>query len=121
MFLKLGGFDPKLHAGEDWDITERFQEKSIPLLMLKKSFITHYESNLSLFQLLKKESYYIKNIKLYAKKQPTAFSFQGSFLYRGFVWLRAWRALIKHPLLTFAFLGYKFIVWLMWQYLGKKG
>lgn len=118
-FLKLGGFDPKLHAGEDWDITERFQEKSIPLLMLKKTFIIHYESNLSLLQLLKKESYYIKNIKLYAKKQPTAFSFQGSFLYRGFVWLRSWEALIKHPMLTIAFLGYKFIVWLMWLYYRK--
>ncbi len=120
IFLKLAGFDTKLYAGEDWDVTERFQDKGVPLLLLSKAQLYHHEQNSSLLELFKKEAYYIKNIQLYARKQPTAFSFQGSFLYRGFVWLRAWRELIKHPMLTLAFLWYKFVVWLMWLYLARK-
>ncbi len=114
-FLKLKGYDQNLSAGEDWDLTQRMQEKGVPMLMVKNSVIYHHESTDPLFKLFKKEAYYIKYISSYARKHPIAFSYQGSFFYRGFIWIRSWRELIKHPILTPAFLWYKFIVWLMWQ------
>lgn len=114
LFLKLGGFDKNLVAGEDWDLTQRFLKAGVPMFLTKKSTIIHNESELPLWELLKKEAYYIRNIGKYAKKQPLAFSYQQSLLYRGFVWTRAWRILVKEPVLTVAFLFYKFIVWCMW-------
>lgn len=120
LFLEERGYDEGLNAGEDWDITQRFEALGLPLLFIKKTFIYHYESKDSLFKLLKKESYYIKSIVNYAKKHPTAFSYQGSMLYRGLIWARAWQELVRKPILTLAFMSYKFMVWIMWQYYWNK-
>jgi glycosyltransferase involved in cell wall biosynthesis len=119
-FLALGGYDETLVAGEDWDLTQRFLKKGAPIKMTRKTYVYHHEPKASLITLLKKEIYYIKHIGRYAKKQPTAFSYQGSFLYRGFLWIRNWRKLIKYPFLTATFLGYKFVVWLMWTWYKKS-
>ncbi len=120
LFLKESGYDESLNAGEDWDITQRLEASGIPALLVKNSVIYHHESKDSLFKLLKKESYYIKSIIKYAKKHPVPFSYQGSMLYRGLIWARAWRDLIKQPILTLAFISYKFIVWVMWKYYFAK-
>lgn len=120
IFLKEKGYDEFLNAGEDWDISQRLESLGVPLLMAKKSVIYHHESKDSLFRLLKKESYYIKSIIKYAKKHPIPFSYQGSLLYRGLIWVRVWKELSKQPLLTLAFITYKFIVWLMWKYYWNK-
>lgn len=120
IFLDLGGFDKNLIAGEDWDLTQRFINGGVPIFITKRAYITHIESKVNLWQMLKKEYYYIKNIGTYAKKQPFAFSYQQSLLYRFFVWLRSWRLLLKYPIYTFAFLFYKSIVWLMWQYYENR-
>ena len=119
-FLKLGGYDEHLFAGEDWDITQRFRLQGFPLFIAKHSFLLHHERNENLLKLLKKEHYYIQNIDRYATKHPYPFSYQGSFLYRGFIWIRSWNELIRHPLLTFAFLWYKLMVWLMWMWHKRK-
>lgn len=116
LFLKYGLYDTKLVSGEDWDVSQRLIKKGIPLLSTQKSYVFHYENTSNIYKLLEKEYYYIKNIYRYAKKQPIAFSYQGSILYRGFVWARNWRKLVRYPLLTTAFLSYKFFVWLMWQW-----
>ncbi|MBI2034132.1 MAG: glycosyltransferase [Candidatus Levybacteria bacterium] len=113
-FLKLGGYDQRLFAGEDWDITQRFKQEGFPLLITNKSYLIHHESSLSLIDSYRKEIYYIKNIHRYAKKQPLAFSYQGSYLYRILTWARSWEELLRHPLLTTTFICYKFTVWLLW-------
>lgn len=113
VYLKFGGYDENLVAGEDWDITQRLTQHGVPIL-ITKSRIFHHEPKSSLRQLLRKEIYYINHINKYAKKQPRAFSYQGSFIYRGFLWIRNWRELIKNPIHATAFILYKFIVWLMW-------
>ena len=119
-FLELGGYDEHLFAGEDWDITQRFRLQGFPLFIAKHSYLLHHERNENLLNLLKKERYYIQNIDRYAKKHPYPFSYQGSFLYRGFIWIRSWNELFHHPILTSAFLLYKFIVWFMWMW-HKRG
>lgn len=119
-FQKLGGYDETLISGEDWDITQRFRIEGFPAFTTKKSYLYHFESKENVINLLKKEAYYIKHINKYALKHPLAFSYQGSFLYRGFIWIRFWNILIKHPLQTTAFMFYKFIVWCMWMWYKNK-
>lgn len=119
-FLKAGGYDENLVAGEDWDITERFRDEGLPNLYTKYSFITHHEPEISLLSLLKKEMFYIKHIDKYAQKHPLSFSYQGSLLYRMFLWTRHWAELLRQPILTTSFLSYKLIVWLMWQWQRRK-
>ncbi|OGH20054.1 MAG: hypothetical protein A3D74_03985 [Candidatus Levybacteria bacterium RIFCSPHIGHO2_02_FULL_37_13] len=119
-FLKVGGYDVNLVAGEDWDITERFRNEGLPNLYTKHSYLTHHEPQTSLFELLKKEMLYIKHIDKYAKKHPLSFSYQGSLLYRMFLWTRHWGELLRHPILTTAFFSYKLLVWFMWQWHRRK-
>lgn len=119
-FLKLGGYDERLVAGEDWDITQRFRDHGLPNLFTRHSYITHYEPEITLSQLLQKETFYIEHITKYAIKHPLSFSYQGSLLYRMFLWTRSWGDLIRDPVHTFAFLWYKFIVWVMWQGYRRK-
>ncbi|MBI4058007.1 glycosyltransferase [Candidatus Microgenomates bacterium] len=117
-FLKLGGYDQSLVAAEDWDLTQRFLNEGF-VMRITRSSVYHHEPKATLITLIKKEMYYIKNIARYAKKHPLAFSYQGSILYRGFVWIRSWRTLIRHPLLTLGFLWYKLVVWIVWQWYTK--
>ena len=114
-FLKIAGFNTRLLAGEDWDLTQRLLKKGVSIYHLKKFVIYHNEPKSSLFELLKKEAYYIRFIDRYSSKNPKEFSKQSSIIYRLLIWLRSWRKLALHPILTLAFLWYKFIVWLMWQ------
>lgn len=113
-FLKIGGFDTKLIAAEDWDITLRFVKAGFPVRTTSTPLITHHESKESLLKLLKKEIYYIKNIKFYRKKHPEVFFYQSNIFFRLLIWLKSWRSLIRHPILTLAFLWYKFSVWILW-------
>lgn len=115
-FLKVKGFNTRLLAGEDWDLTQRLAKKGVKILHLKSQVIYHNESKLSLFELLKKEAYYIKFMDRYAKKHPAEFAKQSSISYRIKIWIKSWKKLITHPILTLAFLFYKGVVWLMWFY-----
>lgn len=119
LFLQIKGYDEGLNAGEDWDLSERFGEIGVPMFLTRKSFIYHNEPQSGFFEMMKKEAYYIKSIGKYALKHPEEFSYQGSFLYRIFLWLRYWRKLAGNPLKTAGFIFYKLIVWLMWMTYGK--
>lgn len=118
-FLKIGGYDPKLIAAEDWDLTLRFTKEGFPTLTTQTPQITHHEPKDSLFKLLQKELYYIKNITQYQTKHPKVFLIQSNPYYRLSIWLRSWQELIFHPILTLAFLWYKFIVWVLWKFNEK--
>jgi len=120
-FLRIGGYDTKLVAGEDWDLTQRFKEDGYPILMTQKSYLRHHEAKASFSDLLAKEVFYIKNIKDYADKHPEAFSNQRSLLYRGRIYAKAWTLLVRHPVKTGAFLFYKSLVWIIWQWYTING
>lgn len=80
-FLKVGGFDEKLIAGEDWDLHLRLIDKDAKI-GISKSPIYNLEQNSTLSSILKKKFYYAKNIKNYAKKHPKAFIDQTNFISR---------------------------------------
>lgn len=114
-FLAIGGYDENLVAGEDWDITLRFREKGYPTIITRKSHVFHHESKATILELFRKELYYVNHIGKYAIKHPFAFSYQGSFFYRGLLWIRSWKRFIQNPFLTLTFLSYKFTVWILWM------
>lgn len=114
-FLKLGGFDEKLIAAEDWDLTERAKKTGLSILITHTPLIIHHEPKESLFKLLSKELYYINNIHYYKKKHSKRFTQQASLKYRTSLWFKHWTKLLPHPLLTLSFLFYKLLVYLLWQ------
>lgn len=114
-FLTLGGYDENLVAGEDWDLTGRFIKSGFTLMMTEKSYVIHHEPDLDLASLLKKEIYYIKNIKRYSQKNPKTFEYQKNPFYRLSIYLKSWSLLLPYPILTFGFIFYKFLVFILWK------
>lgn len=94
VFLKVGGFDEKLVAAEDWDLSQRI--KKLGKIGLLKSMIIHHEGNLSLRQHLRKKFYYAKNIKYYAQKNPEIFEDQ-SGLFRFILFVKHWKKFLNDP------------------------
>ena len=76
VFLKIGGFDENLFAGEDWDLTARLRDKGYKISRVK-SLLKHDEGRLSFFGSSGKKRYYSKNFfEVYAKKNPKYFKKQ---------------------------------------------
>lgn len=101
VFLKVGGYDEEMFAGEDWDLTIRLRDSGYKIGR-SKSLLEHDEGRLSFFGSSKKKKYYSKNFfEVYARKNPEYFKKQMSF----FVRFPVRKILIKglrHPIL---FLG----------------
>lgn len=119
-FLKLGGFDEDLPAGEDWDLTQRFIKAGFSVVLTKNSRLNHYEPDESLPKMLSKELYYISHIQKYAQKHQKAFAKQSNLSYRSSIWFKSWRQLASHPTLTAGFLFYKLLVFLLFLVFGKR-
>src|SRR3989344_3658605 len=97
LFLKLGGFDTKLIASEDWDLTESVRKARLTIGRTQ-SFVAHYEKEANPFEAAQKKYYYGLNLPLYIRKHKTLALRQYSPLRLAF--LRNWRLLLAHPLLT---------------------
>lgn len=114
IFLRLKGFDNKLIAGEDWDITIRAQNLKYKLVFGKTPII-HNENVQSLKAILKKKNYYSRNIVLYAKKHPEEFKKQSSFQSRFAIIIKNLPKLLADPLHTFGFIILKILIWYDWR------
>jgi len=114
LFLKLKGFDEKLVAGEDWDLTiraKRFGHK----LLLTKNKIIHKEKSLHLKEIIKKKEYYSQQITLYAKKHSSQFRKQSNLLYRLGIYLKNLPKILRDPVHGIAFLTLKSLIWYNWR------
>lgn len=109
-FKKLGGYDEKLYAGEDWDLTLRAKKLGAILETTKGHPLYHYEKVTSIKEHFKKEQYYISNIKRFAKKHPTEFKKLASLRFRGWLFLKNYREFLKHPILALALIVYKLYI-----------
>lgn len=67
--LSLGGYDPVLEAGEDWDLRNRMKEAGVAIGRIS-SIIFHDEGQVTLPNLLKKKYYYGKKMRGYITKYP---------------------------------------------------
>lgn len=122
VFLKVGGFDEKLDACEDWDLDKRLRVYGNVGYI--KGPIFHDVSLLNLNQYLNKKKQYSKSFQRYTykwgrgdpdiKKQFGAYyRFLGVLIERG-----KWKKILSHPFLFCAILMLRFLVG--WQYFWLK-
>ncbi|MDP4039343.1 MAG: glycosyltransferase family A protein [Candidatus Pacearchaeota archaeon] len=101
VFIELKGFDEKVLGAEDLDLFHRIKEKKKKIKVLEtKNYILHNEGNLKYFQIIKRMIYYSKSFAEYKRRHPQIFKKQLSIIR----YIRKWKDMIRHPLLTFGFL-----------------
>ncbi len=100
VFEEVGGYDPKLTGPEDYDLPYRVSKK-YPLGRIS-AYIYHHEANVPLTKLLRKKYYYARHGAYYAQKHPELVLRQGVLIFR-MAYLRNWKKLVAHPLLTISF------------------
>ncbi len=97
LYKKLGGYDEKMYAAEDWDLTIRLREAGSKIFR-SNSFLLHDEGRLNLFGSSIKKKYYAENFyQFYAKKHPAWCRKQMSFFAR-FKPKPLFLALFTHPI-----------------------
>lgn len=98
VFLKIGGYNPNLISGEDWDLYERLGRVTTKISHAKVS-ILHLESPLSLIKTIKKKFYYGQHIQKYFLKHPKSSIYQFNPIRKAY--LKNYRALFSKPDLAF--------------------
>jgi glycosyltransferase involved in cell wall biosynthesis len=103
-FEASGGFDESLTGPEDWDLSQRVARGN--RLPRTASHILHDEGKLRLGTVLAKKRYYAMSSRRYWRKHRRATLSQANLILRP-AFLRNWRRLIRHPVLTVGFLSLK--------------
>ncbi len=62
MFDKVGGYNPDLIMGEDWDLDKRLKKAGLNIEHLKHH-VWHHEADIGFWGSVKKKLYYAKNLK----------------------------------------------------------
>jgi hypothetical protein len=103
-FDESGGFDENLTGPEDWDLSIRVgRGNHFPR---SASQISHDEGTLRLLGVLAKKRYYAGSSHLYWRKHGRVALGQVNLIARP-AFLRNWRRLLSHPILTAGFLSLK--------------
>ncbi len=95
VFEAVGGYDPKLEAGEDWDIHQRIRNKNFRIGRID-AFIRHHEGKLSLQDTILKKYHYGQTMKYYKTKHYVLARRQLTLVRPAF--LRNWRILAEDPI-----------------------
>ena len=104
VFDASGGFDENLIAFEDWDLSIRIAPGGhLPRTV---SHISHNEGKLRLRTILAKKRYYAPSALLYWRKHGRPTLNQANLIFRP-AFLRNWRTLLRHPVLTLGVLSLK--------------
>jgi glycosyltransferase involved in cell wall biosynthesis len=111
---QIGFYDDNLLFGEDRDITNKLLEKNMRIGRID-SLITHDEGRITLLKLWRKNKKYGFSFLKYKSKYPALASKQIG-LARIFTFLRGWRKLLMHPLLTFGMIFALGIQYLAFSY-----
>jgi len=126
LFEKSGGFDEKLSAGEDFDLSQKISHNSHNYSSGRiNSEIIHNEQQLSLTKTLKKKFYYGKFISNYQNKAHNnkLFKLQASPVQRYLLYFSDYRKLFSNPIvgigmifmknLEFIFGGFGYMIGLL--------
>jgi glycosyltransferase involved in cell wall biosynthesis len=103
-FDASGGFDEDLTGPEDWDLSMRIAGGGH--LARTASYISHDEGRLRLRAVLEKKRYYATSSLRYWRKHGQSATGQANLVFRP-AFLRNWRRLVRHPVLTIGFLSIK--------------
>lgn len=121
--VKMGGFDERLYAGEDWDLDKRTRKVG-KVSIIKSKMYHHEDKDINLKEYFKKRRYYSNNMDVYIRKygaDDPDIKKQFGLWYRYFgVFMKngKWKKLLRHPLLTLRLYLLKFMVGI--QYLIRK-
>jgi len=70
LFLKVGGFDIRLYANEDYELHQRLLRAGAKIAKTKNSFEIHIGEPSSIKEFIIKNLYYASNISTYFRKNP---------------------------------------------------
>ena len=70
LFMKVGGFDEKLYANEDYDLHQRLLKAGARIARTKRSFEIHIGEPKSVKEFIIRSIYYGQGIKYYVRKNP---------------------------------------------------
>jgi len=112
-FKKLGGYDPSLIAGEDWDLSERLNNHGVQIIRTH-AYLIHHETS-GFLPNLRRKWYYTQHIRRYAHKHPNLFVQQASPIPRLRIFWDARNKLMKYPAHTLAFLILKTIIYIRFR------
>jgi glycosyltransferase involved in cell wall biosynthesis len=70
LFIKVGGFDEKLYANEDYDLHQRLVRAGARIARTRQSFEIHMGEPRSVKEFIIKSLYYGPSIRNYVKKNP---------------------------------------------------
>lgn len=94
--LSVGGYDPTIVGAEDWDLHNKIaMQGSVGKV---EAPIYHHEGQVSLYKRVRKKYYYSQAFRRYLRRYPTRGFLQFSPFKLSY--LRAWRSLIAHPIVT---------------------
>lgn len=98
-YINLGGYNPEMVSGEDWDLSQRIE--SLGKLGHTKSYIFHNEGRISLYTSIKKKYYYAQKFDSYQKanKLTPNTRNQTSVIGRYKLFLSQPKRLFKNPIL----------------------
>ena len=103
-FAEAGGFDLDLTGPEDWDLSRRVARgRHLPRT---SAVIKHNEGRTRLRTVYDKRRYYAPGYLRYLRKHGRGVAMQGNPVIRP-AYVRNWRTLAQHPLLTAGMVGLK--------------
>lgn len=104
VFEAVGGYDPQLEFGEDWDLNQRISKARYRVGRIDVP-IRHHDEGLSLRETMLTKRYYGKTLKRYRLKHPREAKQQLKPIRLAFI--RNWRKLTKDPLYALGMLFMK--------------
>jgi len=96
-FQSVGGYDERLIGGDDWDLSRRVAQGF--RLPRTESVIIHDEGRIILRRWLAKKAYYAGSFSAYHAKYGATALRQANLVFRS-AFIRHWRRLALHPVLT---------------------
>ena len=94
IFQKVGGYDPELEAGEDYDLHARIEKAGCKIGRVK-ALIKHHEGKITLKRIVMKRYYYGKTIMRYIKKHTKRAMIQFAPIRPDYI--RNWTILVRYP------------------------
>jgi glycosyltransferase involved in cell wall biosynthesis len=97
LYLQLGGYNPALTSGEDWDLSQRASEHG--RIDRVQAHINHDEGKITLWVTIKKKYYYATKFKEYKNKTQSAnVTAQTSIIKRYALFFAKPALIVTHPL-----------------------
>lgn len=106
LFLRVGGYNPDMISGEDWDLHGRI--KVLTKVGRTKSVLFHNEGKMTLLGNLKKKIYYSQKSAAYIQENVSGFKQVFLYIFRP-AYFRNWKALLGDPTHFVGFLIMKFL------------